>query len=325
MTPVALINGPFFHHLDHLAPLSVLIKCPLIVDDETTYEIAKKYYPDVDVHLQAIDLINLSNQYNLLLVSTRYAKEELQKAFNALGVDHIRFCYCPHGKSDKGLVSNEGKSITGQDIALLYSPSQKTLLQEDDAKETHVIGNYRAHYYMQYKEALDTIVEEEIFSQFGKTQKTLLYAPTWADNENSTTFFTHYKNLIDSLESDQNLIIKLHPLLEKHHPAYAHHALSYHLSKPNIQVLLEFPLIYPLLNRIDAYLGDYSAIGYDFLYFDRPLYFLADVKLPLHDAGISLKDPKEAFFPHKDSHSTIRKTLYDKAFSPFNPVFCKFS
>ena len=43
---------------------------------------------------------------------------------------------------------------------------------------------------------------------------------------------------------------------------------------PHVYFLKDFPLIYPLLKQIDLYLGDYSSIGYDFLYFDRPLFFL---------------------------------------------------
>ena len=45
-------------------------------------------------------------------------------------------------------------------------------------------------------------------------------------------------------------------------------------SQKNILFLEDFPLIYPLLDFIDIYIGDFSSIGYDFLTFDKAMYLL---------------------------------------------------
>ena len=47
---------------------------------------------------------------------------------------------------------------------------------------------------------------------------------------------------------------------------------------PHAQFIIDFPPVYPLLAQCACYIGDYSSIGYDFLAFDRPLFFLPSGK-----------------------------------------------
>lgn len=316
MKPVALISGPFFHHLDHLAPLTHFLNCPLLVDDATLYSLGKLYYPEVDIRLNTIDLRSLADSYNFIVLSTKYAKMELETAYKAMNIHHMRFCYCPHGHSDKGLFDPTMIPEKGQDIVLCYSEHEQNRL---GLKNSHVVGNFRLAYYEKFRPFFDAVVEKEL-SLFPK-QKTILYAPTWNDQETATTFFESWQTLIAELPTSYNLIIKLHPLLEKHHPAHAHAALAFDKVKPNVRILFEFPLIYPLLARTEIYLGDYSAIGYDFLYFNRPLFFLGKTKVPLYNFGIQVPSA-EAFFPMLDldqSHLQEKRAKeYARIFSPFS-------
>ncbi len=321
MKPVALISGPFTHHLDHLAPLASLMGFPLIVDDETTYEIGKRYYPNLNIHPLTIDLATLADTFNFFIVSTKYASRELKASFELLGKKNIKCCFCPHGQSDKGLTNPDTCSFAGQEIALLYGDLQKSRLP--DTLPSFVIGNYRLEYFEKHRPFFHELIEKEIFSLFEKPQETILYAPTWNDNEHATTFFNAFDELITSLPPHYNLIVKLHPLLEKHHPAHAARALSYHLSKPNLQVLLELPLIYPLLDRINIYVGDYSAIGYDFLHFNRPMFFLGHTPVPLTTCGHILPSPSALFtkpLPDQAPLTPTKLAHYQAAFSPYQPL-----
>lgn len=308
--PVALINGPFFHHLDHLAPLCHFLNCPLIVDDKESYVLGLKYYPEIDLHLATIDLRELSTHFNMIILSTKYAKEELAKAYEAMNIHHMRFCFCPHGWSDKN------PHQENQDLILFYGERQKNLTQ---SKGNYlIVGNFRLAYYKKFQSYLDSLIENEL-SSF-PNQKTILYAPTWNDQETATTFFQSWRALIDLVPNNYNLIIKLHPLLEKHHPAHAYSALSFDLSKPGLRVLFEMPLIYPLLNRSDIYLGDYSAIGYDFLYFNRPLFFLGSKTVPLHNCGHKVTSVEEFFQNLSNEQLTLKEKRaqeYLYTFSPF--------
>ena len=315
MKPVALISGPFFHHLDHLAPLCHFWKCPLLVDDSTTFALGKKYYPEVDIQLTPIDLWGIAQKFNTIVLSTKYAKEELETAYHAMGIHHMRFCYCPHGQSDKGLSDKTMIPEETQDIILFYGKKQKERLNLPG----QIIGNFRLAYYEKFKAFFDNLVQQEV-----PQGKTILYAPTWNDHETATTFFQSWRELISILPDSYNLVIKLHPLLEKHTPGEAHTALSFDKHSPNIRVLFEFPPIYPLLNRTDIYLGDYSSIGYDFLYFNRPLFFLGKHRVPLHDCGMKISSVQEFFQNLNDPQTHLkekRSAIYAHTFSPFSHYF----
>ena len=312
--PVAMISGPFFHHLDHLAPLCHFLNCPLITDDKTTFDLGKKYYPEVDIKHVTINLKELSETYNLLILSTKYAREDLDRAYNAMNIHHMRYCYCPHGQSDKGFYTKEMIAEENQDIILFYGERQRELI--NPPKDYFVIGNFRLEYYEKFKQFFD----DHMNTILGPLpdQKTILYAPTWNDAETFTSFFTSWKELIKELPNNYNLIIKLHPLLEKHYPADTYTAISFDQSRPNVRVLFEVPLIYPILNRVDLYLGDYSSIGYDFLYFNRPLFFLGEKKVPLQKCGLHVKSIKE-FYQNLNNeqreHREKRKQEYHYTFS----------
>lgn len=313
----ALLSGPFFHHLDHLAPIAYFLDIPLYIDDPETFQLGKKFYPKVTIKKGIPTITTLGENFSTLFLSTKHAGAELKPAFEVLGFSHMKFCYLPHGQSDKGLSNPEMLSITNHEFACIYGKRQRTLVKS--CKELIEIGNFRLAYYKEHQEFLDQITEEYIFKKFQKKQNTILYAPTWQDSEHQTTFFTEWKELIETLPDEYNLIIKLHPLLEKHHPAHVHSALGYHLKKPNVQILFEYPLIYPLLSRIDVYLGDYSSIGYDFLYFNKPMFFLGKEKTPLYDCGKHLTKAKDLIssLSNQEDLYQKRKDLYKYAFSPF--------
>jgi len=70
---------------------------------------------------------------------------------------------------------------------------------------------------------------------------------------------------------------------------------------------MDFPPIYPLLEKSAFYIGDYSSIGYDFLYFNRPLFFVSSTSTfssycsPLHRCGIPL---------HPEDLSKLKKKIH---------------
>ena len=95
--------------------------------------------------------------------------------------------------------------------------------------------------------------------------------------------------------------------------------------------LKDFPLVYPLLAHTDIYLGDMSSIGYDFLPFNKPMFFLNKQKRdPKTDRGLYLfrcgVDIKPDAYPliykfietrledDQENFSAIRKEVYDYTF-----------
>lgn len=307
---VAILTGPSTH-LDHLGILSAVLSIPLIVTEESHYQLSKKYYPQINVQylpMSDLSLDYLHEHFDTIFESSKFWTMELQSLFRTLYKKEIRFVFCPHGNSDKGFSLKEHPP---QDICLIYGSHQNELLEKTGALQQiqHVVrtGNYRYDFYCKWRFFYDDLVEREIFSYFKKNKPFLLYAPTWQNKENASSFLLLGDEFLDSLSNDYNLIIKLHPFLIEDHYGKVLHLVERYRSHPSILIIEEFPPIYPLLNRCDLYLGDYSSIGYDFLAFDKPLYFYQPSgQSRLSRCGIEI--PVECF----DKVSLFLKATYEK-------------
>ncbi len=275
---IAAINSSDDTHLlDHIAPLSNILDIPLFVQNENNYLLVKKYYPKIKSFLnEELRIDYLAKNFDYLIENKfwLYDQKELFKTFNK----NIKLFFAPHGNSDKGYINkNLINFYKNQDTVFLYGNHMIDFLKKNKIFQTlksyAISSNYRLSYYLKNKTFYDQIVEKEIFYKLNKKNKTILYAPTWKDSENSTSFFQIFKNLTKNSLKNYNLIIKPHPLLEKKQTVLFYKNYQSHFLK-NIIFLENYPLIFPLLNKIDIYLGDFSSIGYDFLYFQKPMFFL---------------------------------------------------
>lgn len=146
--------------------------------------------------------------------------------------------------------------------------------------------------------------------------KTILYAPTWDDLENNCSFWSAFPHLAKRIPQNCHLLVKLHPNTVRKFEVELEVLFSRYKAHKNITFLDQSPPIYPLLSASSSYIGDMSSIGYDFLYFDRPMYFLnANSNLPLHRCGPAI-DPKTFIFSNTHSFSSIRKQTYGYTFDP---------
>lgn len=261
------------HLLDHIAPLCDYLDMPLLAEDTS---LIKKYYPQI----QTIRWKDPEKSWGKLaqkmdvLFRCGYWPKHLKKMMLDLFQKEMHFVFCPHGQSDKGLHSSLLDPYAEQELAILYGPLMQEMLgARGKTVRSVIIGNYRLSFYQRYRRFYDQLVQKDVFS-FLAHQPTLLYAPTWQDIEESSSFFIFGRRLIEMAPPHWNLIVKPHPLLEDREPGLYHSIVGVAEKKPNVLILERFPPIYPLLQRIDAYLGDGSSVGYDFLFFERPMFFL---------------------------------------------------
>src|SRR4029078_13076147 len=115
---------------------------------------------------------------------------------------------------------------------------------------------------------------------------------------------------MDQLPPDYNLLVKLHPRLELDEPGLYYHLIGKYEKKPNVLFLKDFPLVYPFLAKASLYMGDMSSVGYYFLPFDRPMFFLNQQKRDSKtDRGLTLFQCGTEIHPdqYKDIHSIIAK------------------
>ena len=321
MRCAAFNTGPEFHALDHIAPLAALMDMPLITTEERNYELALRYYPQIEVrHMPDLEfqLALIAEQFDVLF-ECKYWAPHLKSLFHRLYKKEMRLVFCPHGQSDKGFQAPLLAPYALQDMVLVYGNLLIQMLKDlavwPSIAQHVVVGNYRLQFYQRHRAFYDRLAEKEV--PLNKKNKTLLYAPTWRDADGATSFFTQGAKVISQLPSDWNLIIKLHPLLEQRDPSRFYAVAALVDKKPNAFLIDAFPPVYPILSLADIYLGDASSVGYDFLFFQRPLYFFpTEHPGKLFSCGRVI-DPRKDVYSQLDkasSHEAKQIALYQWAF-----------
>jgi hypothetical protein len=310
--------------LDHLGVLASFLEIPLITTSPKTVELCHAYYPQVDVIFKEEAELTpqyLADNYDTLFVSYRFWRAEMHPLFQLYCNKQMRMVFCPHGNSDKGHSFTEHPA---QDISLVYGEHMRALLTHSGAMKdighTVVTGNYRLPFFLKHRDFYEAAARKLIFGKLDPNKKTIFYAPTWEDKENPSSFYAHCAALIEELPETYNLLIKLHPFLFNDRFALTTHILEKYRDHPSVLFLEEFPPIYPLLALSDIYFGDFSSVGYDFLAFDRPMYFFPMRDSFLHQCGMML--PEKGIFEYVEKtlsenqakFSSVRKKIYSYAF-----------
>lgn len=277
---IALNASSEAHFMDHLAIVALIMDIPLFLFDENCFLLAKKYYPTLDVYLKddsQFSLDDLTKEYDVSF-TTELLGNKGRTLFETAALQHKktwRNVFCPHGFSDKTFYFEQCAS---EDIVLIYGDNMVDLLRDrgvwGQIKNYVITGNYRYTYFKQHQKFYEEIFQNEIQAHFDKKRPLILYAPTWLDQEASSSFFEATSFLLDQLPEDYNIIVKLHPRLELDDIAGCYQIMGRYEKKKNVLFLISFPLIFPILAHTDIYIGDMSSIGYDFLAFDKPLFFL---------------------------------------------------
>lgn len=286
-----LNQSSHIHYYDHLSPMAVVLDIPFLFVDEDDMARNMRFYPELKGELVSFQEFNpeyLLQNWDIVLMSDLWDRHVFREKFAPLEEQYgksLRHVHVPHGFSDKVFYI---RKMANEDITFVYGDNMLDLLKTEGVFENlnqYVIsGNYRYSYYKKHKEYLDRIAMEDALGGLDPNKKTILYAPTWMDLEQSTTFFDSCHHLLDNAPEDYNILVKLHPRLELDDTVGFYEILGRYAHSKNIFFVTDFPLIYPLLAKTDIYIGDMSSIGYDFLSFDRPMFFLnKDKKDPNKD------------------------------------------
>lgn len=312
MKAAGLIFDNSFSYLDHLGPLCGLLGWPLIVCEPELRERADTYYPDLTLLDAEIFQLGaaIDAQFTHLVSCT---PRSLLKA--ALGNFSFRTLWLPHGHSDKGQIFPFLDTLREEETVLLYGKKMVDQLSHLKIPHQITVGNFRWLYYRKRRAFYDTI---SLGFSFAKKQKMVFYAPTWEDEEKNCSLWDALPLLAKTLPDSINLLVKPHPNTVLAHAPKLERLIG-KTERENLQFLLETPPIFPLLERCDAYLGDRSSIGYDCLFFDKPLFFLDPHGRPegrdLLSCGVSVT-PENAFslIARADTHQEQRKAMLHYAF-----------
>lgn len=328
-----LVYGCSEHHLDHLAPLCSLLEIPLCVTEPAIKDLATLFYPYLLIDYIPPDRIASYLMSSYQQVITALPKDLFNAIFfltDAVTEDPVQSIWCPHGNSDKGKRSFFAEALQKESSALVYGQTMLDFFSEKQALskscKTWKIGGYRYNYFNKHKIFYSKKIHAAT-KTLASNHKTLLYAPTWADSEGYSSVFAALETLLENRPAYFNLLIKLHPNTLLSDDVRIQKLLLKYQSSKHVLFIENFPCIYPLLDFVDIYLGDSSSIGYDMLYFGKPMLFInikgQNFDLPLFSAGqvVYPQDIEDLYCfieRHLVQHQhyiNIQKKLRDKTFA----------
>jgi hypothetical protein len=110
---------------------------------------------------------------------------------------------------------------------------------------------------------------------FENDKKTLIYCPTWRkENISSIEIFLSHPEVIEQLTEEYNLIVKPHPnIFNRDRQFYDQQIVDCLHQLPNIR-LIQSGNVMPWYAQADLFIGDISAAGYEWLYYNKPMVFL---------------------------------------------------
>lgn len=349
MKGIGILPGPRGSYIDHIASLCQIMEIPLLCTDRAIGETVDIFYPQMSIFIEeAVDfsLERVLKDYDTFFyVDHHRLPQGAFKFFEYFYRGNARSVCGLHGNSDKKRNLFWAERYADEDVVLLYGEHMVDFLKEkgvwDRFHRAVLTGNFRKEFYHQNKSFFDRRITPFLFPKNNK--KTLLYCPTWtSSNRRSdwrvdyTSFFDVYPFILDVIPDDYQVIVKLHPQLVLFFPTEIEEIKERYSDSEKILFLPEMPLIYPLLSSVDVYLGDYSSVGYDFLSFNRPMFFINDQQrdaaqdkgVYFHRCGIPLsKQDLPHLYSFIDKHpqndlTHVRQEVYHYAFGEDKPLSC---
>lgn len=302
MKAIGINSGHRISFMDHIVPLCQIMGIPVLCTDPWISELIKLFYPPMELVYDEAEeycLDHILKNYDTLFYVDLYREPFRGFQFS----EHIyrgnaRSVCGLHGNSDKKRNLFWAEKYADEDVILLYGQHMVDFLQEkgiwDRIPHPVITGNFRFEFYLQHKEFFDQKIAPFLFPQ--KVRKTILYAPTWTSPNfksdwrvDYSSFFHVYPLVLDQIPEEYQILVKLHPRLVTLFPSEVEEIKNQYADSDQILFLNEIPLIYPLLEKVDIYLGDYSSVGYDFLTFNRPMFFFNESSRdPAEDKGVHL-------------------------------------
>lgn len=267
---LGIIPTPHLSYLDHLAPLCHVLKIPLFTNDSWIAICAQHFYPQLEV-IQG-DSAVLSEQRTFCTVEpSRLHPSAIQFGAEVVQTQHQTIAGF-HGNPAKFQEDFWIERYANEDVVLFYGPYLEHYFKEKNVwkrlKKTVRIGNIRLAYYKQFQSFFDQKVRPFLFEK--QRRRTVFYAPTW-----SYPHFHLETCLFKNIPEDYQLLVKFHPYTHRLFPDRIQEVKERY-SSDQIRFIDDIPLIYPILNQVDIFLGESSSIGFDFLAFNRPLFFFGE-------------------------------------------------
>lgn len=288
----ALILLP--HHFEHLLPLCYLAQATAICLDPAVDRFIKRYFPEVrsifvDPPQQSSDALlceplrSLIRSFDVVLISTLFSRKKLTHIFCTTGKHPQRIIFCPHGFSEKKQSWSAGAAF--QDITLVYGDYGLDQFRSwgvnSHLERFVMVGNYRRQFHEAWEHRCNSTLDGSL--PLKGSSEIILYAPTWRDRVGASSYESALRTLVQNVPTGATLVIKPHPLLK------ITDGQRMEIESTGNAVLLDSCLLtLPLLKRVSSYIGDMSALAYDFLPANRPMVFLNEASNAKSDHSDSM-------------------------------------
>lgn len=314
--------------LDHLVPFCHLFDIPLITNNQELLLILENYYPptksiytqDIEKSLEPYSALFYAQPSRLFPYGFDLCNHHLLQKKRSI------FTY--HGFSEKYTNDFWFERFVDEDLVLIHGSCMKNQLKKkgiwEKLKHPVICGNLRWQFYLKHQ----SFFEKKIQTILPPTsKKKILWVPSWnlGNFSSSSLPLSLIEKVISGLPHDFQLLIKLHPLQEidiDWKKKYQEH--------PSVFFIENFPLIYPLLANADLLLADVSSVAYDFLVFNRPMFFFSTTTAPiLHELGrvFNVTDVENLFSSIAEKEPPIyhkrRQIWVKKIFSPIKETKLK--
>ena len=284
------------HHVEHLAPICALMDLPMITCDSPGQAAAIACYPDIRAVIvpgpKVADVIERmcatlrEMEIGVVYYCDLIERPALRRYFRDRAAPP-RVVHCPHGFSEKRQLW--ARQVAFQDVALLsgrHSVDQLAQMGVDRPECTILLAGDRRRLYFQQHRDFFARKRTAWGVPHDDSRRTILYAPTWDDRIGSSSFFSAFAAMTEHVPQGSRLIVKMHPHLEKKSDEVGK-AVARCAGRDDVVIVRNCPLVHPFLECADVFVGDMSALAYDFLAYNRPMFFL-------NQAAGSAQDPAES-------------------------------
>jgi hypothetical protein len=265
-----LCVGPHSQHMDHLGPLCALLEIPLIVTDPEVFIAAqsKGITPELDLNLSSKSLQQAEAFFYVEPAKTHASLFQWgSKIFKKRALSFWGW----HGNSNKYRDEFWAERGAHEDALLYYGPFMQDFLNEKGVWDRIPYKIHVGHY-------------RRLFSQINvslpSNKRKILYAPTWnfPGKQEGSPFFEIVESVLEAVPDDVLFIVKPHPYTFALYSKELSELRERYQDQESIFFLEKDASLMHYFPHVEAFVGDYSSVGYDFLFEGKPLYFLAGQK-----------------------------------------------
>ncbi|QMU87078.1 CDP-glycerol--glycerophosphate glycerophosphotransferase [Latilactobacillus sakei] len=248
----------------------------IVLNDEQARQTVKAQYPDINIQFVA----RHEKAYLKALARAKYWIMDINFPFRLKPHKNGVFVQTWHGTPLKHIGNdlpddNDFKRLTAReplnwDYFVSNAPEDNWLYERAfNLKQTKIMsyGLPRNDYLAKHKDDRELVASLKAKLQLDATRKTILYAPTFRDDEPTFKLALDLEQFEAQLGDQYDLLIRLHPNVAEQMPDIA--------AYPHVHNVNRYASIEELYLAADVLMTDYSSVFFDYALLEKPIVFYA--------------------------------------------------